>query len=216
MNPCSSMTAHQANWKTSVLRTVLFFLITSIKRLGHAAHFGSASIASLEQVQRLHPTPESPVVVLDVREESHAIVGGYPCTWRLGNNWANVGKSRNAVIADEQSRIAALKQQPTVEIIHRKDAKHGLENPRKVVLKNPDISSEEDLVKSTGAGYLRLMVTDHMGPRSEDIDLFLAMERALPSTVGYISIAVSGKAAQASSSPCTTCSRTLTTYRFMT
>ncbi|SOQ16058.1 phosphatase domain-containing putative toxin [Pseudomonas syringae group genomosp. 3] len=141
---------------------------------------GSASIASLEQVQRLHATPESPVVVLDVREESHAIVGGYPCTWRLGNNWANVGKSRNAVIADEQSRIAALKQQPTVEIIHRKDAKHGLENPRKVVLKNPDISSEEDLVKSAGADYLRLMVTDHMGPRSEDIDLFLAMERALP------------------------------------
>lgn len=48
------------------------------------------------------------------------------------------------------------------------------------MLKSPDISSEEDLVKSTGAGYLRLMVTDHMGPRSEDIDLFLAMERALP------------------------------------
>ncbi|RMS85661.1 Type III effector [Pseudomonas savastanoi] len=70
---------------------------------------GSASIASLEQVQRLHATPESPVVVLDVREESHAIVGGYPCTWRLGNNWANVGKSRNAVIADEQSRIASLR-----------------------------------------------------------------------------------------------------------
>ncbi|EGH18648.1 protein-tyrosine-phosphatase putatively secreted as type III effector, partial [Pseudomonas savastanoi pv. glycinea str. race 4] len=56
----------------------------------------------------------------------------------------------------------------------RKDAKHGLENPRKVVLNNPDISSEEDLVKSTGAEYLRLMVTDHMGPRSEDIDLFVA------------------------------------------
>ncbi|CZT25984.1 protein-tyrosine-phosphatase putatively secreted as type III effector (plasmid) [Pseudomonas cerasi] len=48
------------------------------------------------------------------------------------------------------------------------------------MLKNPDISSEEDLVKSAGADYLRLMVTDHMGPRSEDIDLFLAMERALP------------------------------------
>ncbi|GGM30897.1 hypothetical protein GCM10009425_46930 [Pseudomonas asuensis] len=141
---------------------------------------GSASIASLEQVQRLHPSPGQPVVVLDVREESHAIVGGYPCTWRLGNNWANVGKSRDAVIADEQSRIAALKQQPTVEIIHRKDAKHGLENPRKVVLKSPDISSEEDLVKSTGAEYLRLMVTDHMGPRSEDVDLFVAMQRTLP------------------------------------
>lgn len=141
---------------------------------------GSASIASLEQVQRLHPTPERPVVVLDVREESHAIVEGYACTWRAGNNWANVGKSRNAVIADEQSRIAALKRQPTVEIVHRKDAKHGLENPRKVVLKNPDISSEEDLVKSTGAQYVRLMVTDHMGPRSEDVDLFVAMERALP------------------------------------
>ncbi len=141
---------------------------------------GSASIASLEQVQRLHPTPERPVIVLDVREESHAIVAGYPCTWRLGNNWANVGKSRDAIIADEQSRIAALKQQSVVEIIHRKDAKHGLENPRKVVLKSPDISSEEDLVKSTGAEYLRLMVTDHMGPRSEDVDLFIAMERMLP------------------------------------
>lgn len=141
---------------------------------------GSASIASLEQVQNLRPSPENPVLVLDVREESHAIVGGYPCTWRSANNWANVGRNRNDVIADEQSRIAALKLQGTVEIIHRKDAKNGLEHPRKVVLNNPEISSEEELVKSTGASYLRLMVTDHMGPRSEDVDLFVAMERTLP------------------------------------
>ncbi|MEJ2756356.1 MAG: hypothetical protein P8104_11150 [Gammaproteobacteria bacterium] len=42
------------------------------------------------------------------------------------------------------------------------------------------MSSEEELVRSAGADYLRLMVTDHLGPRSEDVDRFIDMERHLP------------------------------------
>ncbi|WP_446644068.1 type III secretion system effector XopH (plasmid) [Xanthomonas citri pv. bilvae] len=138
---------------------------------------GSGSIASISQIIRLNPSRDSPVIVLDVREESHAIVGGYPATWRAPNNWANVGKLREEVLADEQERIRAIKSQETVQILHRKDVKNGIPNPRSVKLNKPSILSEEELVKSAGAEYLRLTVTDHLGPRAEDIDTFVKMER---------------------------------------
>ncbi|SBV53279.1 putative type III effector protein XopH [Xanthomonas bromi] len=117
------------------------------------------------------------MIVLDVREESHAIVGGYPGTWRVPNNWANVGKSREEVLTDEHERINALKEQETVQILHRKDVKNNVENPRAVTLTRPPIFSEEELVKMAGARYMRLTVTDHLGPRAEDVDAFIAMER---------------------------------------
>ncbi|CTP85237.1 type III secretion system effector XopH [Xanthomonas graminis] len=138
---------------------------------------GSGSIASIGQIARLNPSRESPVIVLDVREESHAIVGGYPATWRAPNNWANVGKSREEVLADEHERILAIKSQETVQILHRKDVKNDVPNPRSVTLSKPSIFSEEELVRNAGAEYLRLTVTDHLGPRAEDIDAFVAMER---------------------------------------
>ncbi|WP_281203379.1 type III secretion system effector XopH [Ralstonia solanacearum] len=140
---------------------------------------GSASIASLDQISRLHPSTDNPVIVLDVREESHAIVGGYPGTWRAPNNWANVGKSREEVLADEQDRIHALKAQDTVQILHRKDVKNDVANPRAVTLTKPQIFSEEELVKKAGASYVRLTVTDHLGPRREDVDAFVEMERGM-------------------------------------
>ncbi|MFG3594426.1 type III secretion system effector XopH [Bradyrhizobium sp. RDI18] len=140
---------------------------------------GSASIASIEQVSRLNPSPESPVIVLDVREESHAIVGGFPGTWRVPNNWANVGKSREEVLADERDRIHALKGEETVQMLHRKDVKNEVDNPRSVTLSRPQIFSEEEVVRAAGAKYVRLMVSDHLGPRAEDVDAFIEMERGM-------------------------------------
>ncbi|WCM94691.1 hypothetical protein M5C99_08290 [Acidovorax sp. NCPPB 2350] len=146
----------------------------------HELHVsGSASIASLDQVAKLDPSPQRPVTVLDVREESHVIVGGYPGTWRAPNNWGNVGKPSSEVLADERARIQQLRSQETIQLSHRKDAKEGVENPRSVTLVKPEIMSEEELVKKAGADYVRLTVTDHLGPRSEHVDAFVKMERAM-------------------------------------
>ncbi|WP_324250662.1 hypothetical protein [Xanthomonas hortorum] len=119
------------------------------------------------------------MVVLDAREESHAIVGGYPGTWRTPNNWGNAGKSRDEALADEQQRIQTLKSQETVHIFHRKDVKSEASNPRGATLSKPLIFSEEELVKTAGAKYVRLTVTDHLSPRADDIDAFIAMEREM-------------------------------------
>jgi hypothetical protein len=146
----------------------------------HELHVsGSASIASLDQVAKLNPSPERPVTVLDVREESHVIVGGYPGTWRASNNWANVGKSSGDVLADERARIQELRSRDTVQILHRKDVKEGVENPRSVVLDKPEIMSEDELVKMAGASYVRLTVTDHLGPRGEHVEAFVKMEQGM-------------------------------------
>ncbi|MGQ5273912.1 type III secretion system effector XopH [Xanthomonas arboricola pv. corylina] len=140
---------------------------------------GSGSIASIGQITRLKPSKKRPVVVLDAREESHAIVGGYPGTWRTPNNWGNAGKSRDEALADEQQRIQTLKSQETVHIFHRKDVKSEASNPRGATLSKPLIFSEEELVKTAGAKYVRLTVTDHLSPRADDIDAFIAMEREM-------------------------------------
>ncbi|WP_349644830.1 type III secretion system effector XopH [Bradyrhizobium sp. LVM 105] len=141
---------------------------------------GSASIASIEQVSRLNPSPKSPVIVLDLREESHAIVGNFPVTWGVPNNWANVGKSREEVLADEYDRIDTLKGQVTVQLLHRQDVANEIDdNPRSVTLSRPQIFSEEEVVRAAGANYVRLMVSDHLVPRAEDVNAFIEMERGM-------------------------------------
>ena len=140
---------------------------------------GSGSIASLAQVQRLKPSVDQPVTVLDVRAESHVVVGGYPCTWRAYKNWANVGLTHAEVMADEKKRIDDLKQKNTVEMFHRSDVKKQVENLRKVQLTWPEIQSEEEVVTKAGASYVRLSVTDHLAPLKEHIDAFVQMERRM-------------------------------------
>src|SRR5690606_15223108 len=87
---------------------------------------GSASLHSPAQMEEIKKAAGGRhVVVLDLREESHAIAGDHPVTWIAPEDWGNVGKTTSQVLADEKARIEALRQQEVVSFANYPDLKHG-------------------------------------------------------------------------------------------
>lgn len=152
------------------------------KGLANLRLSGSASLSSREQVEHIQRIAQgSPVIVIDLRQETHAIVNNaYPVTSVLPNNWANVGKSHDEVLSEEAALIAELSRQSEVTLLRYKDVKKGTVPPHSIILQNPAAVSERDVVESTGTVYVRFTITDHVKPGREDIDRFIHVVQQMP------------------------------------
>jgi protein-tyrosine phosphatase len=96
------------------------------------------------------------------------------------NNWANVGRSHEAIEADEAARIAALKPGGEIALADDKSLKGepGATPPERIVVHNA--TTERAVVEAAGARYVRLTVTDHARPLDGEVDRFILAVRALP------------------------------------
>src|SRR5438132_10094479 len=122
-----------------------------------------------------------PVTVFDLRQETHIFVNGLPVSWYAIRDLANVGRSQNAIEADESARVESLK--PGSKIVVRPGAavkKPGVtpSTPQNVTVEHA--STEREFVKPNHASYLRVTVTDHCRPLDNEVDGFVLAVRALP------------------------------------
>jgi protein-tyrosine phosphatase len=122
-----------------------------------------------------------PVTVFDLRQETHIFVNGLPVSWFATRDWANVGRTHDAIEADETARVQSLK--PGSEIIVRPGAaikKPGADSatPQRVIVERT--STERDVVEAAGASYVRVTVTDHARPLDDEVNRFILAVRALP------------------------------------
>ena len=142
---------------------------------------GSGSLSLPEHMAQINEAAKgSPVTVVDLREESHAVVDKYPATWIAPNDWANVGRTQPEVLDDEQQRIVALKSEQQVVLTDHFEWKTGVVSPRTVTQVAPVVQSEQALVEGAGASYVRLAVTDHLRPTDKQADHFIDLVRSLP------------------------------------
>jgi predicted protein tyrosine phosphatase len=121
------------------------------------------------------------VMVVDLRQESHAYLGGCPISWYGDKNWANKGKSLAEVEADERARIASLSGVPAVTVakVQAKDAEGRLSDVQTQEVPFPLAQSEEAAVRSLGLQYFRITVTDHTRPQDAEVDRFVTFVREL-------------------------------------
>lgn len=121
------------------------------------------------------------VYVFDLREESHGFVQGHAIDWYLvDRNNINASAAYEAVVADEYGRLQSLGEKPCITVQDHPALK--AKNHRFYILSTQDIKSEQSIVQAAGAHYLRIPVTDHLGPELRDIDLFVAYMHTLPPT----------------------------------
>lgn len=164
------------------------YRIARLYDFGADAHaLNSSDLAGLHLSGSAEFTPASfskivadaqrPVVVFDLRQESHAFIDGHAVTWQALHDWSNIGKTSEAVILDERKKLEALKSREVVPVYTGDCAPH----PQVPVLPCRDLMTELDLVEngSHGARYLRLTVTDHARPSDAMIDHFLLLLRAI-------------------------------------
>src|SRR6266704_2574598 len=122
-----------------------------------------------------------PVTVFDLRQETHIFVNDLPVSWYASRDWANVGRGQSAIEAEEASRVQSLKPGSEIDIQPGEAVKKGNANsaePQRVKVKSA--STERDVVRGAGTGYVRTAVTDHARPLDDEVDRFVLAVRALP------------------------------------
>ena len=122
-----------------------------------------------------------PVTVFDLRQETHIFVNGLPVSWYATRDWANVGRSQDAIEADESARVESLK--PGSKVVVRPGAAVKKPGVTPSTLQNVTVehaSTEREFVKPNHAAYVRVTVTDHCGPLNNEVDGFILAVRALP------------------------------------
>lgn len=136
---------------------------------------GSAQFSGKGFSLLLKKLPTRNVVVVDLREESHGLIDGYPVSWVLkGNNknWANEGKTLSEIEQDEVTRLFQTEQEGVVSL------KFHNNFYQRIVVQSA--STEKLLVESSGIKYLRLPVTDNHKPTPETVDRFVNFVKLLP------------------------------------
>ena len=122
-----------------------------------------------------------PVTVFDLRQETHLFVDGLPVSWFATNNWANVGRTHDAIVADESARVASLRPGTTLTVADDKAKKTeaGAAAPADTMTV-AHAASEREVIEAAGARYVRLTVTDHARPLDGEVDRFILAVRAMP------------------------------------
>ena len=139
-----------------------------------SAEFGAKSLKTM-----LAKLP-GPVTVFDLRQEDHGFVNGEAISWYATNNWANVGKTNSAIVADESARLAAFGAGATCSLADDKAIKggDGVTPPEKVTVVRSE--TESQLAADAGVAYVRITVSDHSRPTDAEVDRFVEAVRGLP------------------------------------
>lgn len=144
-------------------------------RMSGSAQFNEAQFAAM-----LCQLP-LPLLVVDLRQESHGFLNGLAVSWYAPRDWANRGLTAPLVQNDEQARLAGLLARGKVEVVESfaKSPDGAMLDPRTTLLACDLAATEAELALRQGVGYLRLAVTDHLAPNDADVDRFLGAYRTL-------------------------------------
>ena len=145
-------------------------------RASGSAEFSAAQLeAVVERVGR-------PLIVVDLRLESHGFLAGLPVSWFALHDQVNVVRSLLEVQQDERRRLDAAAAEGAVPVLVRTErSEHGtISAGEPATLPARPALTERELVAALGLGYFRVPATDYLPPTAENVDRFVAFAAALP------------------------------------
>lgn len=123
-------------------------------------------------------TPDK-LTVLDLRGETHGLIDGDVFMYWIPNNFVNEDIPTEEVIKIEAGLLDDLRKQDKVNMYQTENWGAAFNKPM-LTYEKPVIMSEEDLVKSKGAKYVRFADTNHFRPDDHEVDLFVEFMKNLP------------------------------------
>ena len=118
------------------------------------------------------------LIIVDLRQESHAFLDGRAVSWCADKDWSNVGQPTAWIVHDEESQLMKLAAAPD-QLVYavRKDDDGGIQVLGTSLLHIARAETEETVVAKfqsrLAVSYLRLPVTDHCAPEDEAVRTFL-------------------------------------------
>jgi hypothetical protein len=122
-----------------------------------------------------------PIIIVDLRQESHGYVNGIAISWYADHDASNVGKTLAEIEADELARLQNLVQQKniTIQDVSRKE-EDIIKEATPISITVEKVATEKELTQGFKIGYFRIPVTDHLPPTKEDVNRFLTFVQSLP------------------------------------
>ena len=106
--------------------------------------------------------------VIDLRRESHVMMGDVPVSWKVGHNEGNPGLTAEEIEADEKTRFTPFVGQ-TLQTGRRQKESAELGK----------VLTEREMVEAARFRYYRLPLQDHVWPQPEEIDEFIRFVNGL-------------------------------------
>ncbi len=131
-----------------------------------------------DYIKKNKPKSDKPVIVLDLRQESHGYLNGKAITIADYYNWLNLGKSNHQSSSDQETWLDTVRSRKkvsdviTIQQFLAKDYSHG-KSLAVLAVKN-----EEYYVNKLGFKYHRLFISDHRAPRDSEVDSFISIVKS--------------------------------------
>lgn len=120
------------------------------------------------------------IIVIDLREETHGYLNQDAINYTTQNNWINRDKKYQQIKLEETKWLRNISEKKILRNVlsHEQFKLHQYKNGMTLAVKQ--VSNEADLVKKNGLSYVRLMVSDHMKPKDEEIERFVSLVKSMP------------------------------------
>lgn len=141
-----------------------------------SADFSAKELSQL--VTYLRNLHQGNIAILDFRSETHGFVNGAHVSLYGLNNWSNIGKSCEEIIAEEKQRLFELvgKTITWCELSSKTD--YQVLEPEDILVETA--FTEEERCRAEGVGYKRITVLDHTFPTDQALDSFIKYVCELP------------------------------------
>ena len=127
---------------------------------------------------------DTPLWVIDLRQESHGYLNEDAVSWHGVANAANRGMSAAAVEQDERQRLAdAVGTNVRAVPMGHYDEAHI---PYTFAESVTGFATERHVARKSGLGYVRIAATDMRWPEPQAIDDFVNFYRSLPKEHGWL------------------------------
>lgn len=118
-----------------------------------------------------------PIYIMDLRQESHALINGNDISWYGVNNWANLGLTEEQIMRDENTRLKSLIGQD-IDVYSKEDGDKDYDTKNTIHVDS--VVTEAEICKQENVNYMRFACTDHVFPSAQCVDKFINFVKTLP------------------------------------
>lgn len=116
------------------------------------------------------------IYIIDLRQENHSFVNGYPVSYYMEHNWANKDLSAKQIEDNQSKYFSNIENKKLTAYLKGDDEKASEEYVELIVEEN---ISERQLVETYGYEYINIPCIDHVWPSSENIDTFIEFVKSI-------------------------------------
>ncbi|MBI2786792.1 MAG: tyrosine protein phosphatase, partial [Legionella longbeachae] len=121
-----------------------------------------------------------PILVLDLRQESHGYLNGRSITLVSIYDWINRGKSNTQSLVDQENWLHSLRTQKKIKGILSAKQFSAKEYSGGKNISVKAVKNEETLVSRLGLQYHRLYISDHSAPADAEVNAFVTLLQSSP------------------------------------